>query len=80
MADDTTYDDGILADEPMTEQQRIYLDTLAARAGEATPSNDLTRREALAKIEELHKLTGDQPDGSYDIDTEDDPTLKRDAS
>lgn len=80
MSDNTPYDNDAIANEQMAEQQRIYLDTLAAQAGEATPPADLSRKEALDKIEELNShADGAYSGGSYDIDTEDDPTLERDA-
>jgi len=44
-------------DEPMTEAQRSYLDTLAREAGEEAPDN-LTKAEAAEHIEKLQHKTG----------------------
>ncbi|SEC50270.1 Protein of unknown function [Paramicrobacterium humi] len=41
-------------DEPMTEAQRSYLDTLAREAGEELPAN-LTKAEASEHIDRLQK-------------------------
>ena len=45
-------------DEPMTGAQESYLGTLARRAGEEEPPEDLTKAEASMKIEELREKTG----------------------
>jgi hypothetical protein len=54
------------ADEPMTEAQRAYLETLAREAGESIEVEDLTKAEASKRIEELRKksprLASDEPD------------------
>lgn len=41
-------------DEPMTEAQKSYLDTLAREAGEELPAN-LTKAEASEHIDRLQK-------------------------
>jgi DUF3072 family protein len=41
-------------DEPMTEAQRSYLDTLAREAGEELPA-DLTKAQASEHIDRLQK-------------------------
>ncbi len=42
----------VSGDDPMTESQRSYLDTLAKRAGEELPA-DLTKAEASEHIDRL---------------------------
>lgn len=44
--------DWVSGDDPMTEAQRSYLDTLAKQAGEELPA-DLTKAEASQHIERL---------------------------
>jgi hypothetical protein len=44
-------------DEPPTQRQRAYLETLAQEAGEQLPA-DLTKAEASEKIDELREETG----------------------
>ena len=44
-------------DEPWTAAQRSYLGTLAREAGEELP-DELTKRDAAKKIEELQVRTG----------------------
>jgi hypothetical protein len=44
-------------DEPMTGAQDSYLHTLARKAGEEV-EHDLTKAEALMKIDELSEKTG----------------------
>ena len=44
-------------DEPPTQRQRAYLETLAKEAGEELP-DDLTKAEASDKIDELRQETG----------------------
>lgn len=53
--DDTVRDapDWIAEDEPMTDTQRVYLETLAGETGEPTPPDDLTKAEAAALIDQL---------------------------
>jgi hypothetical protein len=51
--------------EPMTDAQRIYLDTLSDQTGEPTPGEHLTKSEATRKIEELREEAG------YDTSTDD---------
>lgn len=50
-------EDWTTGDEPMTGAQRSYLSTLAQEAGEEVPEN-LTKREASERIDELQKRTG----------------------
>lgn len=42
----------VSGDDPMTDAQRSYLDTLAKRAGEELPA-DMTKAEASEQIERL---------------------------
>lgn len=68
-------------EEPATETQRSYLDTLGQQTGEHIDTN-LSRAEAGEKIEELrHKReesdVAPKSDG-YDIETGDDPNLHGD--
>ncbi len=49
--------DWVTGDEPMTEPQESYLNTLAREAGSEVP-DDLTKAEASEKIEELQEETG----------------------
>ena len=45
-------EDWVSGDDPMTESQRSYLDTLARQAGEELPA-DLTKAEASQHIDRL---------------------------
>ena len=45
-------------DEPPTDRQAAYLETLAREAGEDLPVVDLTKAEASEKIDELRERTG----------------------
>lgn len=47
-------DDWVTGDEPMTEAQKSYLDTLAREAGEELPAT-LTKAEASEHIDRLQK-------------------------
>lgn len=49
--------DWVTGDEPATEPQKSYLDTLAREAGEEL-SADLTKAEASEQIERLQEKTG----------------------
>jgi hypothetical protein len=51
-------DEWVTGNEPMTAAQASYLRTLAREAGEAAPDEDLTKREASERIEELQERTG----------------------
>ncbi|MCR8670789.1 DUF3072 domain-containing protein [Agrococcus sp. HG114] len=51
--------DWVSGDDPMTDAQRSYLDTLARQAGEELPA-DLTKAEASEHIDRLRR----QQDGS----------------
>ncbi|GAA1391558.1 DUF3072 domain-containing protein [Luteococcus peritonei] len=44
-------------DEPMTDSQRSYLDSLAKQAGETLPGN-LTKAQASEQIDRLQQATG----------------------
>ena len=44
-------------DDPMTDAQKSYLDTLAKEAGEQVPAN-LNKREASEQIDRLRKGLG----------------------
>ena len=46
----------VSGDDPMTEAQKSYLDTLAKQAGEQLPAN-MTKAEASQHIDRLKKLT-----------------------
>ncbi|GAA2114351.1 DUF3072 domain-containing protein [Kocuria atrinae] len=46
-------EDWVSGDDPMTESQKSYLDTLAKRAGEELPAN-LTKAEASEHIDRLN--------------------------
>ncbi|MFL5242196.1 MAG: DUF3072 domain-containing protein [Gemmataceae bacterium] len=48
-------------DEPMTQAQRSYMDTLADEAGEPA-EEDLTKAEASKRIDELREKTGRDSD------------------
>ncbi|MCT1458171.1 DUF3072 domain-containing protein [Aestuariimicrobium sp. p3-SID1156] len=50
----------VTGDDPMTESQRSYLDSLARQAGEELPAN-LTKAEASEQIDRLQAQTGQQP-------------------
>lgn len=54
--------DWVSGDDPMTESQRSYLDTLARQAGEELPAT-LTKAEASQHIDRLRGATG-RGDGS----------------
>jgi hypothetical protein len=47
----------VSGDDPMTDAQRSYLDTLARQASEELPA-DLTKAEASEHIDRLRKATG----------------------
>ncbi|PWD50626.1 DUF3072 domain-containing protein [Serinibacter arcticus] len=49
--------DWVTGDEPITDSQRSYLDTLAREAGEEI-SADLTKAEASEHIDRLQEKTG----------------------
>jgi DUF3072 family protein len=51
-------DDWTTGEEPMTGPQRSYLSTLAQEAGEAPPTDDLTKAAASKRIDELQDRTG----------------------
>ncbi len=50
-------EDWVTGDEPMTDAQRSYLDTLARDAGELIPA-DLTKAQASEHIDRLQSKTG----------------------
>ncbi|EMY35082.1 hypothetical protein D477_006246 [Arthrobacter crystallopoietes BAB-32] len=50
-------EDWVTGDEPMTDAQRSYLDTLAREAGEELPA-DLTKAQASEHIDRLQKHSG----------------------
>lgn len=47
----------VSGDQPATEAQKSYIDTLSKQAGEQIPAN-LTKAEASQHIDRLKKLTG----------------------
>ena len=49
--------DWVSGDDPATEAQKSYIDSLAKQAGEQIPAN-LTKAQASEHIERLKKLTG----------------------
>jgi len=49
--------DWVSGDEPMTEAQKSYLDTLAKQAGAQLPAN-MTKAQASEHIDRLKKPTG----------------------
>ncbi len=51
-------DQWVTGDEPMTDAQRAYANTLARQAGEKEVDDDLTKAEASKKIDELREETG----------------------
>lgn len=51
-------------DDPMTDAQRVYMDTLASQTGEPTPDDHLTKAEAAEKIEDLRDKAGLDTEGS----------------
>lgn len=50
-------EDWVTGDEPMTDSQRSYLDTLARDAGQTVPA-DLTKAQASEHIDRLQAETG----------------------
>ncbi len=64
--------------DPMTDAQRVYLDTLTTQAGEPAVPDTLSKAEASEQIDHLRKETG--LGDTNDIDTEDDPSLRKDAA
>jgi hypothetical protein len=50
-------DEWVTGDERMTGAQRSYLHTLAREAGEEVP-DEMTKRDAAKRIEELQERTG----------------------
>lgn len=51
--------------DPMTDAQKIYLDTLSDQTGEPSADEHLSKDEAALKIEELRQEAG------YDTSTDD---------
>jgi hypothetical protein len=51
--------DWVTGDDPITDAQKSYLDTLARQAGEEIPAN-ITKAEASEHIERLREKTGKQ--------------------
>ena len=49
--------DWVSGDDPITESQKSYLDTLARQAGEELPA-DMTKAEASQHIDRLRQQTG----------------------
>lgn len=50
-------EDWVTGDEPITDAQKSYLDTLAREAGEEIPAT-ITKAEASEHIERLQQKTG----------------------
>lgn len=77
MADSTLQrdpDDWKTGDDPMTEAQRVYAETLTTQLGEPSLPDNLTKAQTAEKIEDLRQRAGLNTD-TNDIDTEDDPDL-----
>lgn len=51
----------VTGDDPATEAQKTYLDTLARSAGEEIPAQGLTKAQASEHIDRLQAQTGQQP-------------------
>ncbi len=45
-------------DEPATDAQKSYIETMADEAGVESPKEDLTKAEASETIQDLQKKTG----------------------
>ncbi|GAB3547754.1 DUF3072 domain-containing protein [Arthrobacter tumbae] len=58
----------VTGDEPMTDAQRSYLDTLAREAGEEIPA-DITKAEASEHIDRLQKSSGRVSGGTDEAQT-----------
>ncbi|MDQ3503931.1 MAG: DUF3072 domain-containing protein [Actinomycetota bacterium] len=50
--------DWVTGDEPATGPQESYLSTLAQQAGESVETENLTKKDASQKIEDLKAKTG----------------------
>lgn len=61
-------EDWVTGDEPITDAQRSYLDTLAREAGEELPA-DLTKAQASEHIDRLQKSSGRVSGGSDEAQT-----------
>lgn len=57
-------------DDPMTDAQKVYLDTLSQQTGEPAPPDDLNKAEASEKIEQLRDEAGLKDDDETDNDIE----------
>ena len=55
-------DDWVTGDQPATDAQKSYLDSLARQAGEQIPA-DLTKAEASEHIDRLQAATGRDQQG-----------------
>lgn len=62
-------------DDPMTDAQRVYLDTLARQAGEPAPDDDMSKATASEAIDELREKADLDEDDNPDIDLEDEPDI-----
>ncbi|MTB71223.1 DUF3072 domain-containing protein [Arsenicicoccus sp. MKL-02] len=58
-------DDWVTGDQPATDAQKSYLDSLARQAGEQIPA-DLTKAEASEHIDRLQAATGRDQQGQQD--------------
>lgn len=67
-------DDLSTSSEPATESQRLYLDALAADAGEPTPTGEVTKEQAKQIIHELREKAH-MDNESHGIDSESDPNI-----
>lgn len=61
-------EDWVTGNEPMTDAQRSYLDTLAREAGEEIPA-DITKAQASEHIDRLQKSSGRVSGGSDEAQT-----------
>lgn len=51
-------EDWVTGSDPMTDAQRVYIDTLAGQTGEPSPAEPLTKAQAAEKIENLREKAG----------------------
>lgn len=59
---------GEQVDEPMTEAQRVYLESLANQTGEPSPDEHLSKSAASEQIERLRREAGITQNDEDDIE------------